>query len=730
MAEPKKPRRRLYAILGVVAAIVIYGLAVERTGVSLEEITSESRQTQLVRIIRSLANPELVTYDNELVNTDVDVFVPCQGDSGPATSGGVTVDPGCGDPGDVVTVTGTGFEPFAEGRVQFIPISDFEVTLPLGLFAADEEGTFTFDAELPDRLNEEAQILRVQVPKRLGTWGNREEVWTDTNENGVIDEGIVGAEGLQVTVEDARVDVPAAALLDATAQVNQFVTSGEPIVAVDGPANGLSSIPIDESTGDIRISDVTVDGSTVSVTIEGPEGSDISSWRVALYEGTTGEVLTTEFLGDQIELSPRVSEQTTLTIEKIVDTVFLALIATTVGLSVALPLSFVSARNLMKDVSTTVIGLGLGLLAIPIGIGLGVAYLNFQRFVLGDLIDQNIFRFLMVGLGAAATLYLARRIFFGEEVRSWWRRTIRSAATMIGLAITLEGLFGLLTAGGNALKEPFGAWDFVPGLFSTIGEVGTVVLPFIIGLMGASIMLGIARKIGFWLSAHAGPATRNVVGYLTMAAAGAVVGIGAGQLADWLYQIANTTATFTIPAVVGGLIGLFFAELGRRRGEIKVGLTIYYIARTIFNTLRSIEPLVMVIVFVVWVGFGEFAGSLALALHTAAALAKLYSEQVESIAEGPMEAVRATGANRLQTIIYAVVPQIVPPYISFTMYRWDINVRMSTILGFAGGGGIGFLLQQNVQLGDYRAAAVQMLAIAIVVASMDYASSRLRERFT
>jgi phosphonate transport system permease protein len=220
------------------------------------------------------------------------------------------------------------------------------------------------------------------------------------------------------------------------------------------------------------------------------------------------------------------------------------------------------------------------------------------------------------------------------------------------------------------------------------------------------------------------------MGYLTMAVAGAVVGIGAGQLVDWLYQIANTTATFTIPAIVGALIGLFFAELGRRRGEIKVGLTIYYIARTIFNTWRSIEPLVMVIVFVVWVGFGEFAGSLALALHTAAALAKLYSEQVESIAEGPMEAVRATGANRLQTIIYAVVPQIVPPYISFTMYRWDINVRMSTILGFAGGGGIGFLLQQNVQLGDYRAAAVQMLALAIVVASMDYASSRLRERFT
>jgi phosphonate transport system permease protein len=95
---------------------------------------------------------------------------------------------------------------------------------------------------------------------------------------------------------------------------------------------------------------------------------------------------------------------------------------------------------------------------------------------------------------------------------------------------------------------------------------------------------------------------------------------------------------------------------------------------------------------------------------------------------GPLEAIEATGANRLQTIIYAVIPQIIPPYISYTMYRWDINVRMSTIIGFVGGGGIGFLLQQNINLLNYRAASAQMFAIAIVVASMDYISSVLREK--
>ena len=136
----------------------------------------------------------------------------------------------------------------------------------------------------------------------------------------------------------------------------------------------------------------------------------------------------------------------------------------------------------------------------------------------------------------------------------------------------------------------------------------------------------------------------------------------------------------------------------------------------------------MVIVFAVWVGIGPFAGVLALGLHTVASLAKLYSEQLESISHGPLEAILATGANRLQMIIYAVIPQIVPPYISFTMYRWDINVRMSTIIGFAGGGGIGFLLQQNINLLNYRAASAQILAIAIVVSLMDYLSSEMRSR--
>jgi phosphonate transport system permease protein len=144
--------------------------------------------------------------------------------------------------------------------------------------------------------------------------------------------------------------------------------------------------------------------------------------------------------------------------------------------------------------------------------------------------------------------------------------------------------------------------------------------------------------------------------------------------------------------------------------------------------LRAIEPLILGIVFVVWVSLGPFAGVMALTLHSIAALGKLFSEQVEGIAEGPLEAITATGANRLQMIVFAVLPQVIPPFTAFSFYRWDINVRMSTIIGFVGGGGIGFVLSQHIQQLRYRQAGVMMLAIAIVVALLDYVSSNIRKR--
>lgn len=183
----------------------------------------------------------------------------------------------------------------------------------------------------------------------------------------------------------------------------------------------------------------------------------------------------------------------------------------------------------------------------------------------------------------------------------------------------------------------------------------------------------------------------------------------------------------TTLAIVLAIPASFLAARNLMGGN-PITMAIYYLTRTIFNILRSIEPLIMAIVFVVWVGLGPFAGVLALTVHSIAALSKLYSEAVESIDPGPIEAITATGANRLQSIFYAVIPQIIPPYVGFTVYRWDINVRMSTIIGFVGGGGIGFLLQQWIRLLMYEEAGAAVWAIAVVVWALDYASAIVREK--
>jgi phosphonate transport system permease protein len=160
-----------------------------------------------------------------------------------------------------------------------------------------------------------------------------------------------------------------------------------------------------------------------------------------------------------------------------------------------------------------------------------------------------------------------------------------------------------------------------------------------------------------------------------------------------------------------------------------ITLIIYYLVRAILNIIRSIEPIIWAIIAVIVVGLGPFAGITALIFHSIAALGKLYSEAIESIDPGPIEAIQATGANWIQTVMYAVVPQIVPPFVSFTIYRWDINVRMSTIIGLVGGGGIGFLLVQYIRILDYRSAGMCVWFIAITVSILDYVSAEIRARF-
>jgi phosphonate transport system permease protein len=184
----------------------------------------------------------------------------------------------------------------------------------------------------------------------------------------------------------------------------------------------------------------------------------------------------------------------------------------------------------------------------------------------------------------------------------------------------------------------------------------------------------------------------------------------------------------TIFGIIFAIPVSFLAAKNLMSGS-SITMTLYYVTRTILTITRSIEPMIWAILAVTVVGLGPFAGIIALTVHSIAALGKLYSEAIESIDPGQIEAVQATGATRLQTISYAVVPQMIPPFVSFSIYRWDINVRMSTVIGLVGGGGIGFLLIQYIRLLDYRSAGIAVWFIAITVAILDYVSAEIRERF-
>ncbi len=169
----------------------------------------------------------------------------------------------------------------------------------------------------------------------------------------------------------------------------------------------------------------------------------------------------------------------------------------------------------------------------------------------------------------------------------------------------------------------------------------------------------------------------------------------------------------------------FFCARNIMKGPVAYG--IYMSLRTFLNFTRAIEALIWAIIFSVWVGIGPFAGMLALMIHSVASLAKQYSEMVETVSEGPIEGIQSTGATKLQTVWFAIVPQVILPYISFTVYRWDINVRMATIIGLVGGGGIGTMLIQYQGQAMWSEVGCIILVIAIVVWAMDQASSVIRE---
>lgn len=426
---------------------------------------------------------------------------------------------------------------------------------------------------------------------------------------------------------------------------------------------------------------------------------------------------------------PHPSDTLKDTWDKIVETVFLALIATTLGTALAIPISFLGARNLMSNVVSPFGSITTGLLLAPVGGLVGFRLFSWLKD-LGDGLGQRAWS----GLGAlvaSAAVAWALIMLLSRQRRGRFAALRQGGLGLLAALLAVFALGLLATLGirlGLELQGLLGPFAFLGNLIFVIADLLAIILPLLGGLIGLFLFLSLGSSLSGRFLRSTRPTTAKAFTAVAATLTGALlVALLLGGIA-WLYEVEDLIRFVVVPAAVVGAIMLGISLLVDVQRPVPTGMIVYNITRTILNALRSIEPLIMVVAFAVWVGIGPFAGVMALALHTIAGLGKLYSEQVENILEGPIEAVTATGANRLQTIVYAVIPQIVPPYIAFTIYRWDINVRMSTIIGFGGGGGIGFLVQQNLNLLKYRDASVQMIAIAIVVATLDYVSAKVRER--
>ncbi|HSR48261.1 MAG TPA: ABC transporter permease subunit [Anaerolineales bacterium] len=595
--------RSLTVGASIVIAFVVYAYGFQVTQVDLEEAQSPRRQEQLVRILRALAHPDILTFPQAELVVEAPFYMPCpsiplQMQEANPRGPYILLSPACTESGGRIRVDGFNFDAGTTASISLIPPSG--VSLRLGQATADAAGDFSEMVQLPERSSDELQTIRAVVRQNTGT--------------------------------------------------------------------------------------------------------------------------------------PRLSRTAIDTWDKIVETVFLAFLATTFGVLIAVPLSFMAARNLMKGVTGTIGGISLTFLSIIPGVWIGSTLARYAVAASEAVQTAPLLSLGLVGVSFAGAGIGARWALPPVELARppLWKRLARAGALTLAALVGLFGLIFLsrfLEQTGDALAGVLGVVAFLGIFIGDLGEILSLLIVVIAVAATAGSLGSAAGRLGEAMHSRLKPAVARILDLILGAAAGAAVGLGFMAVIDWLYELGDPLIVYVAPAAIGASLGLILGVRYGRRDTIPVGLLIYNLSRTLLNVFRAIEPLIMVIVAVVWVGIGPFAGVIALSIHTVAALAKLYSEQVESILPGPLEAIAATGATRIQTIIYAVVPQVVPPYISFTMYRWDINVRFSTVIGFAGGGGIGFLLIQNINLLNYRAAAAQMLAIAIVVTILDYLSSYLREKF-
>lgn len=198
---------------------------------------------------------------------------------------------------------------------------------------------------------------------------------------------------------------------------------------------------------------------------------------------------------------------------------------------------------------------------------------------------------------------------------------------------------------------------------------------------------------------------------------------------EWESYLSEMVITIQIALWGTALAVVLSIPCGILCSENLVPWYVYQPMRRLMDAFRAINEMVFAMLFVVAVGLGPFAGVLALFIHTTGVLAKLFSEAVESIDPRPVEGIRATGANWLQEVIFGVIPQVLPLWVSYSLYRFESNVRSATVLGIVGAGGIGQLLWEYIRGFYYAETAGVMLVIIVSVTLLDVFSQRLRRLF-
>jgi phosphonate transport system permease protein len=198
---------------------------------------------------------------------------------------------------------------------------------------------------------------------------------------------------------------------------------------------------------------------------------------------------------------------------------------------------------------------------------------------------------------------------------------------------------------------------------------------------------------------------------------------------EWKLYVNEMLITLQIAVWGTALAVLLAIPCGLLSSSNIVPWWIYQPMRRLMDAARAINEMVFAMLFVVAVGLGPFAGVLALFVHTTGILAKLFSEAVEAIDPQPVEGIRASGATALEEIVFGVIPQVLPLWISYSLYRFESNIRSATVVGMVGAGGIGVVLWEIIRGFAYAETCAVMIIIVITVSVVDLISAQIRKLF-